>query len=401
MPAFAERHIQIERLATPFVVAITVVSIGLAMGQTATSAIAAAAAAALVLALRDVLMRPEEDASSVMHALGLGEPETVPPSDIAPVEISPLLAGDTDLEAHLATLDTLFSRATRDTSSVTDEAEAAAFSIMSSLKTIETTIGELICFLEASSSNGRVLEIVERTDHELSRNKTLISEFLARRDDDMEDCTRRLDDIETMTDRLSGAVEGIHAIAKQTHLLALNAAIEASRAGTFGAGFEVVAHEVKRLSERSSNTATEINDGLLTLRDTIRENLNVLVSQRIEAERKELDRIATSIATLTEDMERLVSHQRDTLGKVQMESGRIAEPVLTLTSSIQFQDIIRQRLEHLEMIFARAQGDLVDISSAQAQGHPLPPVAPFRDVVLSEGPAAPRNNAEIVNIELF
>ena len=75
----------------------------------------------------------------------------------------------------------------------------------------------------------------------------------------MKDLNKAMAEIDDASTQVARIIKNIDEIAFQTNILALNAAVEAARAGESGAGFAVVANEVKELAKETAKATEDIS----------------------------------------------------------------------------------------------------------------------------------------------
>ncbi|MFH1060796.1 MAG: methyl-accepting chemotaxis protein [Pseudomonadota bacterium] len=116
----------------------------------------------------------------------------------------------------------------------------------------------------------------------------------------MQELRVAMDGITAASDQTARIIKTIDEIAFQTNLLALNAAVEAARAGEAGAGFAVVAEEVRNLALRAAeaarNTTALIEENIANIRNG--SELVVKADQSFDRMRERGDKLGDVVAQI-------------------------------------------------------------------------------------------------------
>jgi methyl-accepting chemotaxis protein len=184
-----------------------------------------------------------------------------------------------------------------------------------------------------------LINITRKTFGEVMTSLELLTTAAVETRQDMEVITRDAESIRK-------TVVEIEYIAQQTNLLALNAAIEAARAGEAGKGFSVVADEVRKLSDRSNSAADKIKKLIAKIESDMGAIYRKAEKSAEENTAKSLDAGMAVDETLSA-LEAVMNDAKGRLGGLRTETEALAKDISSIIVSMQFQDITRQRIEHV------------------------------------------------------
>lgn len=213
------------------------------------------------------------------------------------------------------------------------------------------------------SSAEKSIELVNATQRQMQTNQEVIQAldaFSAKQIAHLEDHLQRIEHISHELEQFQPLVENIADIADRTNLLALNAAIEAARAGEAGKGFAVIAGEVRALCNQTNESAFKISQKISEITLHVhKETGNAMQSIANQKESQEFKDLAENITEIAERFSNASSFLEDIIRIIDDANKVIVTEISTALGEIQFQDVVRQRVEQVS--------DGLDRVSAYAQ----------------------------------
>lgn len=152
----------------------------------------------------------------------------------------------------------------------------------------------------------------------------------------------------TQVTALSPWAERIAEIARFTNLLSLNATIEAARAGDTGAGFKVVAGEVRTLSTMTAEAARQITDGIRQAAETRQRVNHHTPTEAHIRDSADLRTVADEIGVMACTPGEVAQQLSKMSEEMEQSTREVRHDIIEALGQMQFQDINRQMMEQIQ-----------------------------------------------------
>ena len=161
-----------------------------------------------------------------------------------------------------------------------------------------------------------------------------------------ERAVERIQQIDKASQSISTALQQLERIAGGNKILALNARIEAARAGSYGAGFAVVAMEVISQTEKSQKVNAQVSELIANLRALAGSTLDDLKRMN-DKDRERVGQCRLEVDGSLKDLQAAHGDMKKMLTGMTEEGALLASDIGAAVRGLQFQDRTNQRISHV------------------------------------------------------
>ncbi len=189
-------------------------------------------------------------------------------------------------------------------------------------------------------------EITDATD-DLEDMLERISHYLHYCDNELEHNFLTLQSVLKTTNHVDAPLEGFNKIVKKLHMLGVTTRIENARSLEHeGSNFEILSHDVLRMSDEINKKSTSIREGINQLSTYSEENL-LQIKSRNEERAEQAQHIVANMQSCLNTLREKHALSSETAKRIYKQSDEISAKINKIVMSLQFHDICRQRLEHV------------------------------------------------------
>jgi methyl-accepting chemotaxis protein len=257
----------------------------------------------------------------------------------------------------------------------------------SSVAETSASIDQMVTSIQRVADTAKLLvEISHRSREEAQTGMVTMdkaTEGLNRTSQAIQSSAEIIDALGRRADNIGKIIEVIDDLAEQTNLLAVNAASEAARAGEHGLGFAVVAEEVRKLAEKSTQSTKEISELIQGIQSEAREAVEnmekstTMVQEGLQLNKDlslALDKISDVVSEVykfSQEIGAATMEQSSGSAQIGKATNRLTEITQEITSSVEEQasgaQAVVRAMERMRELVQQSTSSSTELAAAAEQ----------------------------------